>query len=63
VQPNGCGACWVPCRGETQAPMLTVERIAQCVRAFERPETTPVPAFTAATIAERETAPRCVPCQ
>jgi MoaA/NifB/PqqE/SkfB family radical SAM enzyme len=41
LRPNGCGACWVPCRGETQAPMLTMERITQCVKVFERPAEAP----------------------
>jgi MoaA/NifB/PqqE/SkfB family radical SAM enzyme len=36
-KPTGCGGCWVPCRGETQAPMITLERISQCVRVFQRP--------------------------
>ncbi len=43
IRSNGCGACWVPCRGETQAPMITLERIRQCVRAFERPGAAPAP--------------------
>lgn len=37
LRPTGCGSCWVPCRGETQAPMITLERITQCVRVFQRP--------------------------
>ncbi len=42
MRPSGCGACWVSCRGETQAPMITLERIKQCIVLFQRPE--PVPA-------------------
>ncbi len=37
-RPTGCGACWVSCRGEIQAPMITLERIRQCAALFERPD-------------------------
>ncbi len=42
IRPKQCGACWVPCRGEIQAPMITVERLRQCAKLFERPEAAPV---------------------
>jgi MoaA/NifB/PqqE/SkfB family radical SAM enzyme len=41
IRPKQCGACWVPCRGEIQAPMISMERIRQCVRLFERPGAVP----------------------
>ncbi len=43
LRPTRCGACWVPCRGEAQAPMITLERIRQCIRVFERPADVTVP--------------------
>jgi len=38
IRPTDCGACWVSCRGEIQAPFITVERIKQLAVLFRAPQ-------------------------
>jgi MoaA/NifB/PqqE/SkfB family radical SAM enzyme len=63
TRPTACGACWVSCRGETQAPFVSVERVKQLAVLFSPPAQPASPPARAASPAARPASPPARPVQ